>query len=205
MSPDEVLEFLDGRSAELDEHAPTLAFDTNAIFGDTKKDDGVALIDLVNVANAARGARPEIGLVLSAVVLHEKIRQMAQRRGAAFDASLPLGFMQAKRLRVEAFDDAHALAVARRLADLYPRHGDWRAFKKRRCLQCLGLAEEASSRDGSECGATVDWLVVGHAEARGYLLVSNDTGPEFAGVRRRAPLATVKEAAERLVASRAAV
>lgn len=204
MTEDEVFAFLEGRSPALaDGYAPTLAFDTNTIFGNTKSDPGVELIDAINRANQRRGGAPEVGLVVPSVVLHEKIRQMAQRFGGRFDVEQPRGFLRAKNLRVESFGESHAIQVALRLQQRFPTHGDWRAFKKRRCLQGLGLPVGTFlSRDGSDCGATVDWLIVGHAEADGYLLVTNDSGPEFAAVTLRASLPTTLAAAQRLVSVR---
>ncbi|MFO0603949.1 MAG: hypothetical protein U0324_12285 [Polyangiales bacterium] len=204
MSPEEVVAFLRGEGRTNEEGPPALAFDTNTIFGDNPRSDpGIEVINTVNRANAARGEAPPVRLVVPAVVFHEKVRQMIQRRGGKFDASLPLGFVRSNNLEIEPFEQQHALAVAKRLHGIYPTRGDWRAFKKRRCLQCLKLsAATATGGDGHDCGATVDWLIVGHAEAMGYLLVTNDGGPEFVGVALRANLDTVLAAAKALLASR---
>lgn len=204
MSPEEVVAFLRGEWARERGEGPTLAFDTNTIFGDNPRSDpGIEVINTINRANAARGEAPPVRLVVPAVVFHEKVRQMIQRRGARFDASLPLGFVKSNNLEIEPFEEEHALKVAKRLHELYPTRDDWRAFKKRRCLQCLKLpAGTVTGGNGHDCGATVDWLIVGHAEAMGYLLVTNDGGPEFAGVTLRANLDTVLAAAKALLAAR---
>jgi hypothetical protein len=204
MTAEEVVAFLQGEGRTTEEGPPALAFDTNTIFGDNpRSDSGIDLINTINRANALRGEAPAVRLVVPAVVFHEKIRQMTQKRGDRFDVSLPLGFMSSNHLEVEAFDQKHALDVAKRLHLLYPTRGDWRAFKKRRCLQCLKLrADTVTGGDGHDCGATVDWLIAGQAEAMGYLLVTNDGGPEFTGVRLRANLAFVLAAATELLASR---
>ena len=204
MTGEEVVAFLKGEGADGGGAAPTLAFDTNTIFGDNPRSDpGIDLINTINRANAVRGEAPAVRLVVPAVVFHEKIRQMTQRRGARFDVSLPLGFVSSNHLEIEPFDQQHALAIAKRLHERYPTRGDWRAFKKRRCLQCLKLpVETVTGGDGYDCGAAVDWLIAGQAEAMGYLLVTNDGGPEFTGVRLRANLAFVLAAATELLAAR---
>ena len=140
MTEDEVVLFLEGKSPALAGRRPALAFDTNSIFGDHRgKDPGIELIDTINQANELRGAAPEIALVIPAVVLHEKLRQMGQRYGARFDVAQPLGFLRTKNLVVKGFGGPHAVGIAERLLRLYPKTGDWRAFKKRSCLRCLGL------------------------------------------------------------------
>lgn len=204
MTGEEVVAFLKGEGRTTAEGSPALAFDTNTIFGDNPRSDpGIDLINTINRANAVRGEAPAVRLVVPAVVFHEKIRQMTQRIGERFDVSLPLGFVSSNHLEVEPFDQRHALAVAKRLYERYQKRDDWRAFKKRRCLQCLKLpAETVTGGDGHDCGAAVDWLIAGQAEAMGYLLVTNDRGPEFTGVRLRANLPFVLAAATELLAAR---
>lgn len=200
MTEDEVL-------AYLGEAGATLAFDTNTIFGrGGAVDPGIVLIDRINQINDLRKAEPPIRKVLPAVVLHEKLRQMRQamlQRGRAFDPAQPENFMVSKKLTVEAFDRVHAERVAEHLATLYPATGSWRAFKKRRCLECVGLSptHADATGDGHRCGATVDWLIAAQADQNGYLLVTNDLGPEFASVARRAEVAVIQAAADRLFAS----
>jgi hypothetical protein len=203
MTEAEIVEFFEGRSPLLPGRSPTIAFDTNAIFGDHRSSDpGIELIDTINLINERRSAAPVIGMVIPALVLHEKLRKMAQRRGKAFDVSLPLAFLRAKNLVVKGFGLPHAVGTADRLSRAHPRQEDWRAFKKRRCLECLGLPETTSTQgDGHACGATVDWLIAGQAELKGYLLVTGDTGAEFRGLALSAPLrATDGEAISRIQA-----
>jgi hypothetical protein len=204
MTEDDIVGFLEGASPGA--KRPALAFDTNAIFGDhPDADPGVELIDTINRANELRGAAPRIAMVIPAVVLHEKLRQMGQRYGARFDVTLPLRFLSAKNLVVKGFGAPHAIGIATRLQRLYPKQGDWRAFKKRRCLECLGLpATTTTKSDGSKCGATVDWLIVGHPAAKGYLLITDDAGPEFQGVSLAAPLSVSLAAARRVLRARGA-
>lgn len=202
MTEDEVVAYLEGKTAGMDGRSPTLAFDTNAIFGNTGRDAGFELINAINRANAERGDAPEVGLVVSSVVLHEKIRQMRQRYLGEFDDTQPLRFLREKHITVEAFDHSHALKVASRIQGLYPTKEDWWTFKKASCLNCLKVEESATSETGEACGATVDWLIVGHADAMGYLLVSDDRGPEFDAVTLRAKRDVTLAAAKRVLAAR---
>lgn len=204
MTEVDVVEFLEGKSPALGGRQPALAFDTNAIFGNHPgADPGIELIDTINQANELRRAAPRIAMVIPAVVLHEKLRQMGQHYGAGFDVAKPLGFLSAKNLIVKGFGAPHAIRIAARLQRLYPKPGDWRAFKKRMYLQSLGLpATTQTTRDGRECGSTVDWLIVGHAEAKGYLLVTDDEGPEFQDVSLSASLSVSLAAAKHVLRAR---
>jgi predicted nucleic acid-binding protein len=192
MTGDDVLEYLRRPDA-------VVAFDTNTIFGSGgQKDPGAALIACVNRINTLR-ATP-IRKVVPAVVYHEKLRQMRQMLGARFIPSLPEGFLDSKKIEVESFDKPHAERTAERLGRLYPNQGEWRAFKKRRCLECVGLHPGTETAgDGSACGATIDWLIASQADANGYLLVTNDAGPEFVDVARRTSLDIANAAAQRLL------
>ncbi|MDO9021271.1 MAG: hypothetical protein Q8S73_22910 [Deltaproteobacteria bacterium] len=192
MTGDEILEYLRRPDA-------VVAFDTNTIFGSGgQKDPGAALIACISRINVFRVA--PIRMVVPAVVYHEKLRQMRQEWGNEFDPSFPEGFLHSKHIVVEAFDKPHAERTAERLAALYPVDGAWRAFKKRRCLECVGLSPTLAGAegDGSRCGATVDWLIAAQADMSGYLLVTNDLGAEFASVACMASVVATKAAAERL-------
>lgn len=196
MKREAVLAWLTGQSPDLEARTPTLALDTNAIFG---RSGGLDLLDAINRANEARGDAPEIRLVLSSVVWCEKLRQMGERFGARFDPSLPLDIAHEKKVVIEPFDGEHAKVVAQRLAERFPSRQAWADAKRARYLRALGLAADTPTRDGTHCSGTIDWLVVGHAEAMGYLLVSDDGGPEFDGVTRRCTYAVASEAARALL------
>lgn len=192
MTEDEVLAYLRRPDA-------VLAFDTNTIFkNNPDANRGTDLIDCINQINVTR--ERAIRKVVPAVVLHEKLRQMRQTYGAGFSTTLPDQFLEEKVIQVEPFEKVHAEKAAARLWQLYPRHGDWRTFKKRRCLTCVGLpASTTTPRDGKECGATVDWLIAAQAEMNGYLLVSDDKGDEFKEVALLARLDVTSNAAKRLL------
>ena len=142
-------------------------------------------------------------MVVPAIVLHEKIRQMRQSFGEKFDITQPLGFLRSKNLVVKGFGASHAIATAARVQRIHPRDDDWRAFKKRRCLECLGLpVSTPTSGDGHRCGAPVDWLIAGHAEAKGYLLVTEDTGPDLRGLSLSATVSVTLAAAKQVLLAR---
>jgi hypothetical protein len=62
-------------------------------------------------------------------------------------------------------------------------------------VQCLGLPTATPTPgNGQGCGATVDWLIGGHARAEGCVLVTDDTGPEFAGLVERVRLDVLETA-----------
>ena len=87
------------------------------------------------------------------------------------------------------------------IGERYPTSKDWYRAKKERSLRSVGLDPDKvdASGTGQGCGATVDWLIIGHARAEGCVLVSDDTGPEFTGLVERVKLATLETALEKLV------
>lgn len=177
----------------------TLAFDTNALFAEQ-----ILLGTCNDVARLndrlAASSLPALRLVVCAVAHAEKLFDLKQRFRASFDVSAIVQGLAGKGLLIQPFATNHALETASRLGERYPTTGDWRAAKKKRCLQCLGLREEAAvTATGKGCGATVDWLVGGHARAEGSILVTDDTGPEFAGLVERVRLTTLSEALQGLL------
>lgn len=200
MTESEILEFLEGRSPLQKSRCPTLAFDTNAIFGAR---GGLDLIDTINLVNEHRGKAPRIFMVIPALVLHEKLRHMAQAHGDKFDPQMPLSVIRSKNLVVKGFGLPHAVQTASRIQELFPSMASFGDYKKRRCLQCLGLPESTStSGNGNKCGASVDWLIAGQVELRGYLLVTSDTGSDMSNVRLSVQPAQCLSAAKRLLAGR---
>lgn len=53
---------------------------------------------------------------------------------------------------------------------------------------------------GQSCGATVDWLIGGHARAEGCILVTGDKGHEFRGIVEQVKLDVLEEALRGLLA-----
>lgn len=195
MKRDEVLSWLE------EVENPVIAFDTNALFGNRSNTRFEDLCDTLNRIDLVRAPRM-IRKVLSAAVYMEKVQDLRQEYGEKYDHSLPKWFLDAKKVEVLAFAPEDAEHTARLLGQRYPSSHAWRDFKRAQCLDCLGLQNNAvpAQGTGKGCGATIDWLVAGHADARGYLLVTSDRGPEFQGMAWRSTLEEVYAAASELLA-----
>lgn len=179
-----------------------LAFDTNAIYGNRDSDPFVRLCNTVNNINEKRSPARHISLVISAPVYVEKLHDMRQAFKGAFDFDMVRGFMESKGIQIEPFAGEDAETLAELLGTRYPSANDWRTFKRARCFRCLNLPEhlhDQAAGSGKNCGATLDWLVAGHAHARSYVLITDDRGPEFKSVSRRAKLKAVCDVADQLL------
>jgi hypothetical protein len=171
-----------------------LAFDTNALFGEGSLFAVCNDVARHNEHLATRGLLP-VRLVVSTVAHTEKLFDLKQEFRDRFDGGVILRGLQRKGLVVQPFEAAHALATAQRLGERYPKSAEWHEAKRLRCLHCLGLSTAtATPGTGKGCGATVDWLIGGHARAEGCVLVTNDTGPEFAGLVDRVKLDVLEAA-----------
>jgi hypothetical protein len=161
-----------------------LAFDTNALVADQKFTDLCNDVSRWNVRLEAVG-RPIVQLIVCTVAHVEKLFDLKQRFKGTFDMDVILAKLESKGVQVEPFSAAHALEVAVRLGRSYPDGQAWHQAKKERCLGCVGLPlTTPAPGTGGSCGATVDWLIGGHAHASGCILVTDDKGPEFKGIER---------------------
>ncbi len=54
---------------------------------------------------------------------------------------------------------------------------------------------------GKKCGATVDWLIAGHADAKknNYLLITQDRGKEFQDIKNQTDLKSLTIVLDRLI------
>jgi hypothetical protein len=169
-----------------------LAFDTNAIFGNRRGDPFLELCDSINQLNRIRQPRL-IRKVISAPVYMEKLHDLRQAF-PSYEHERILQTLDVKGIEVTPVLRHHAEHIAEILGKQYPGSKAWRDFKRQRCLSCLRLPDDLAHKatgSGKRCGATVDWLVAGHADAEGHVLVTNDRGPEFDSIRRKARLKTV--------------
>lgn len=161
-----------------------LAFDTNAVTADRK------FIHLCNDVSRWNEKLEEqslakVQVVVCTVVYIEKLFDLKQRFRDKFNPDAILDGLRSKGVAVEDFSAQHAMATAMRLGQAYPTDKAWQQAKRRRCLECVGLPPATPAPGtGETCGATVDWLIGGHAHASGSLLVTNDHDPEFEGVER---------------------
>jgi hypothetical protein len=185
----------DELAARLREGAVTLAFDTNAVYRDRRLNELCDRIARHNLRLAAEGRAP-VRLVISAVAYAEKLFDLKQRWRGTFNLDVILDGLRSKGIEVQPFDARHALETAARLGERYPNDAAWQRAKRDRCLSCLGLSPSAAEAPGTgrTCGATVDWLVGGHARAEGCMLVTDDTDPELGGLLDRVGLETLAAA-----------
>lgn len=178
----------------------TFAFDTNALFGEKPL---IAICNAVaryNERLIARGLAP-LRLLVCAVAHAEKVFDLKQQFKGTFDIDVIVCGLQRKGLFIQPFNVDHALETAVRLGERYATTADWRAAKRERCLKCLALPPKTPTPgSGQHCGATIDWLIGGHARSEGALLVTDDTGPEFMGLTEHLKLTTLKIAIEQLLA-----
>jgi hypothetical protein len=177
----------------------TLAFDTNALFRDKRLFAVCNGVSRYNERLKERGLSP-VRLVVCTVAHAEKLFDLKQAFKETFDRDVILQGIQRKGLIIQAFEIRHAMETGVRLGERHATPDAWHAAKKKRCLQCLGLPSETPlEATGQGCGATVDWLIGGHARAEGFVLVTDDTGPEFKGLTERLKLSTLEEALEQLL------
>lgn len=193
MTEDEIAERLQAGGLKL-------AFDTNAVEGDSRRD---AICDNVKQWNARLAERSlaPVFLVVCAVVHHEKVFHLKQRLRDTFKPSVIIDGLKEMGIITEPYDAQHAMETGAWIGERYPTPNDWYRAKKERSLRSLGLDPITTKvpASGKGCGATVDWLIIGHARAEGYVLVSDDMGPEFAELVERVKLGTLERALAKLV------
>lgn len=177
-----------------------LAFDTNAVEGDRRRDAVCNKVSQWNRKLSDQHLLP-VRLVVCAVAHHEKVFHLKQRFGSTFDASIIEVGLKSKGLVIKAYDARHALETGAWIGERYPTQNDWHLAKKERSLRSVGLdpSKVVAPGTGHGCGTTVDWLIIGHARAEGCVLVSDDTGPEFAGLVARVKLGILEAALQKLV------
>lgn len=171
-----------------------LALDTNAIYGLGR------LAKVCNHVNLLRAAAEplDIRLCVPAVVHMEVLFDLRQNIGTKFDANIVVQGLLDKGLTIAPFEERHAVHAAERLAESFPHKADWQAAKRRHCIECLGLglseekAYELESRK-KPCSATIDWVIAAHAAHEGWILVTNDKGAEFAGLKLKMKLEQLEQ------------
>lgn len=192
MTPEEV-------AARAREGGVTFAFDTNALFGEGPLFAVCNAVSRYNERLAARELAP-LRLVVCAVAHAEKVFDLKQAFKGTFNIDAIVQGLQRKGLIIQPFDVNHALETAVRLGERYTTIAEWRAAKKERCLECLGLPPGTlAPGSGKYCGTTVDWLIGGHARSESALLVTDDAGPEFVGLTDCLKLSTLKAAIDQLL------
>ena len=174
-----------------------IVLDTNAAWGLRRL---AHLADRVARLNEVLHA--PLGLVVPAPAHMEMLFDLRQRYGPQYDAAAVAQGLMDKGIHVEPFGVEDADRAAARLAEKFPAAGDWHRAKRKRCLHCLGVPATASRATGKGCGATLDWLIAVHGTREGWILVTDDSDPEFEGVPRKATLVELEASLDRLIAAR---
>jgi hypothetical protein len=175
-----------------------LAFDTNALSG--KRRLG-ALCESVRHWNEQLAARtlPEVKLFVCTVAHFEELFHIKKSKGDLFDMRVILDGMDSFGIEVQPFGVDHALSTALWLGAKHPTSAAWRHAKKERYMRGLGLVPGKDKAEGAHCSTTVDWLIAGHAQAERCVLVTDDEGPEFAGLADKVRLGELEAALKQLL------
>ena len=180
-----------------------LAFDTNAVYRDRRL---IALCDRVSLHNRRLEAasKPLVRLLISTVAYAEKLFDLKQQWRDRFDLDVILSGLRSKGIEVQPFHERHALETATRLGEHYPDDAAWQRAKRDLAARSLGLPLGiATPGTGRSCGATIDWLIGGHARAEGCVLVTDDNDPELGGRLERVGLDLLDGVLMRLLGERA--
>jgi hypothetical protein len=193
VTPDEVTQRL--RSGGI-----KLSFDTNALFAPRKLATLCADVARWN-EHLSRQKRDPVQLAVCAAAHAERLFDLKQQYKGTFDMRTILDGLQHMRLEIEPITVKHALEMATLLAERYPNTAAWHEAKRIRYLQSLGLDPKTTQAPGTgqKCGATIDWLIGAHARAENSILVTDDKGPEFKGVRERVSFNVLASAVQQLV------
>jgi hypothetical protein len=175
----------------------TMVFDTNALFSNQR------FRKLCNQINRIKDCdkKYQLNLVVPAPAHVEKLHDLKQQYREHYNFSEILKGLTDKGVSIVSFKPNHADVVANLLGEQFPTTQAWRAFKRNRCIACLGLNTTQMTQiqgGGKTCGATIDWLIAGYAEAEGYLLITGDTREEFKGIRKTT-LENLEAAVEQLL------
>ncbi len=193
MNLDEFAKHLRGRSL-------TLAFDTNAIESDDRFTGVCNRLIQYNLRRAMADRAP-IRLVICAVAHFEKLFHLKQHLKHKFNVSVVVQMLKTKGVEIQPFDVEHALHTANRIGSQHKTSADWQNAKREMYLQSLGFPLSTQTiGTGKNCGATIDWLIGGHAQAENAILVTDDEGPEYRGIVDRVKLEVVEAAINELLA-----
>lgn len=121
-------------------------------------------------------------LLVSALVVEERVFQLRRRLAARFDLPTLESFLTTHHISVIPFDGNVANQVAAALYAEFPTDDQWRLAKWRRCAVAVGHQGDPPGRP--ICPATVDWLIGRHIMGVDTLLVTDDRGAEFGSIRR---------------------
>jgi hypothetical protein len=161
----------------------TMAFDTNALFSNQR------FRKLCNNINRIKDCdqKYQFNLVVPAPAHAEKLHDLKQQYREHYNFNEIIKGLTDKGITIASFEPHHADVVADLVGEQFPTTQAWRTFKRNRCIACLGLHTDKITHiqgSGKTCGATIDWLIAGYAEAEGCLLVTGDTREEFKDIKK---------------------
>jgi hypothetical protein len=184
----------------------TLAFDTNAVIARDRRGklSFSGFFWLCDGVNVLRSGPPPLGisLVVPALVRMEAFHDLRTElagRSIPFDPDMVETTLKDKQVAVAHFDERAALEASAVLHRWYPTDEGWQRAKLERCREALGGA--ASHADGYGL-ASIDWAIAAQAEARGWVLVTDDERAEFRDVSRKIKKSSLRALLEELLRER---
>lgn len=182
----------------------TLAFDTSV----TARRGFISMCEQVgriNVKRAALGFSVRIELCVPATAHAERLFDLAQEYGDKYDVNFVNTLLTGYQVQIRDFTVSDAEHCTELLMQRYGTPSAWYAFKKRRCLECVGLPiamyEQLAAGTGQHCGAPNDWLIIAQASQGKMLLVMDDQGRhgEYDLIENMARYSEVRQALERVL------
>lgn len=159
-------------------------------------------VNRINVKRDAMGSRQQIGLCVPAVAHTERLFDLAQQYQNNYNIQFINEVLANHQIEIPPFTSEDARRCADLLFQRYKTPAKWYAFKKRRCLECVGLPfDRPTQGTGQTCGAPNDWLIIAQASDQNMVLVMDDVGKhrEFATLANVARYDPVREAIEQIL------
>lgn len=165
-----------------------IAFDTNSLW---RRQIWAQACGRLRAWAREHGLQPM--LVVPAIVHTEHVLHMRHERGASFSPTKVEEALASIGLTIVALDRPTAEAVAEVLAGRYPEPHLWQQAKRAALPNATPASGDAAgpaptSPRRRRVPMTTDWLIAGQAVAGDWILVCDDTGPEFREDVQRVPL-----------------
>ncbi|MEZ4431389.1 MAG: hypothetical protein R3F65_03170 [bacterium] len=161
----------------------TLVIDTNV------SRSSRVMLELLKLAGDLAAHAIDLRLVVPAPAFAEILMDLRDRFGAHYDPSMIDDYIRDNtRLTIAPFTDADADHMAARLAARYGTDADWQRAKIETAFHELKLADRITTlhHPKARCSATIDWLIGSQTHRAGWILITDDTGPEFTDLPHRA-------------------
>jgi hypothetical protein len=172
MTPDEIYRFIQSTNT-------TLAFDTSV----TARRGFLDFCDQalrVNTKREVLGKLERIELCIPVAAHIERLFDLAQEHGDRYNVDRVNHILKRYQITIPEFTIMDAEHCADLLFQRYKTPDEWYAFKKRRCLECIGLPvaqyNHLAEGTGQQCGAPNDWLIIAQADRQKMLLIMDDQG-----------------------------